>query len=239
MGFPVFPIEWTDPETGEKSSGYRESGYLSQAVINLLALLGWNPGVEQEIFSLDELFPLFDLEKTQKSGAKFDPEKAKWFNQQHLKLISTDVLAVNFFEELKEKKINTDISTVKRIVELVKERAVFTSDLWEISSYFFTSPEIFDEKALKKFWKDDTTEIILKLSELLNKTDDFSSNNLEEITKQWITDSELSYGKVLNPLRILLVGTTTGVHLFDIIDIIGKSEFKQRVENGIKKINKN
>lgn len=234
LGFPVFPIDWNDPN-GEKSAGYREWGYLPQAVNNMLAFLGWNPGGEQEIFSIAELVEQFDLTKVQKAGAKFDPEKTKWFNQQHLKLLTNEKLSKIFLEDLKSRNIDTNIEFVEKVVELVRDRAVFACDLWELSSYFFVAPEEYNPKALKKNWKEGTPEIVANVLELLKKTDDFSSQNIEDIVKKWIEEKELSFGKVLNPIRLLLVGATSGPHLFDIIELLGKDEVESRIKNGIEK----
>lgn len=234
LGFPVFPIDWNDPN-GEKSAGYREWGYLPQAVNNMLAFLGWNPGCEQEIFSIAELVEKFDLTKVQKAGAKFDPEKTKWFNQQHLKLLTNEKLSKIFVEDLKSRNIDTNIEFVEKVVELVRDRAVFASDLWELSSYFFVAPEEYNQKALKKNWKEGTPEIVANVLELLKKTDDFSSQNIEDVVKKWIEEKELGFGKVLNPIRLLLVGATSGPHLFDIIELLGKDEVESRIKNGIEK----
>jgi len=235
MGFPVFPLEWTDPETNETSTGYKEFGYLPQSVVNMLALLGWNPGNENEIFSIEELSQIFDLDKVHKSGAKFDPEKTKWFNQQHLKQLDIDALVADFIEILKNKNINTSYDYAKKIVELVRERAVFTNDLWELSSYFFIAPVEFDEKAVKKHWKEDTKDLVQNTYDFIKNQTDFSSKILEENVIKWLETKQISLGKVLNPIRLLIVGTTSGPHLFDIISYIGKEEFIKRIEFGLNK----
>ncbi|MBN2890255.1 MAG: glutamate--tRNA ligase [Bacteroidales bacterium] len=235
LGFPVFPMNWEDPQSKEIFSGYKEWGYLPQAVNNMLAFLGWNPGTEQEVFSVEELAQLFDLEKVQKGGAKFDPEKTKWFNQQHLKELSTSELSKIFFEDLKNRGIETDISFVEKIVELVRERAVFVKDLWDLGNYFFEAPKEYDPKALKKNWKEETPDIIKKVVDLLSNISDFSSNNIEEEVKKWIEENELGFGKVLNPVRLLIVGTTSGPHLFDIIELVGKEQVISRMKEGLLK----
>ncbi len=237
FGFPVFPLDWTDPKNGEKSAGYREWGYLPQAVVNMLVMLGWNPGTDDEILSLDELIDKFDLTKVQKGGAKFDPEKTKWFNQHHLRLIDNSILAENLQKNLTEKNIKSDIKTVEKIIGLVKERAVFEADLWNLSSYFFVAPDEYNPKALKKNWKEQTPELIQKVTEFISEQDDFSSKNLEEKVIAWINEQEIGLGKILNPIRLLLVGNTTGIHLFDILEIIGKDETIRRLKKGLDKLN--
>ena len=238
FGFPVYPINWKDPKTNEIATGYRESGYLKQTLINILSFLGWNPGNDKEIYKLEELIKDFDLLKVQKSGAKFDPEKAKWFNQQHLKLISTDELSKIFAKNLISRDINVELDYVKKVVELVRERAVFADDLWDLSSFFFVAPQEYDKKGSKKNWKEQTPELMNNILELLKNENNFSSQNLEEITKKWIEKNELAFGKVLNPIRLLLVGATKGPHLFDIIEMLGKEESIKRIKVGIEKFSK-
>jgi len=234
LGFPVFPIDWVDPDTNEKSAGYREWGYLPQAVVNMLALLGWNPGIDKEVFSIDELVELFEIEKVQKGGAKFDPDKTKWFNQQHLRNVDNDVLAERFFKSNALANYNTDIKTVEKVIELVKERAVFESDLWDLSSYFFVAPTEYAEKSVKKNWKEQTPELVTKSIEFLNSIEDYTSKNMEDKFIAWLNEQEIGLGKVLNPVRLLIVGDTTGPHLFDILDIIGKEETIKRLNAGLK-----
>ena len=235
-GFPVFPIDWKDPKTEEIAAGYRETGYLPQAVINIIAFLGWNPGTDEEIYTIDKLINEFDLSKVQKGGAKFDPEKAKWFNQQHLKLLSTEELTKIFVKDLKTRNLYPGFEFIQKVVELVRERAAFAKDLWDLSSFFFVAPTEYDRKATKKNWKEPTPEIIKNILNLLKKENNFSSQNLEDITKKWIEENELGFGKVLNPIRLLIVGATKGPHLFDIIEMIGKDEFIKRIETGLEKI---
>lgn len=235
-GFPVFPTNWTDPKTNKLSKGYKESGYFPDAFINLLALLGWNPGTEQEIFSMQELINSFSIEKVGKSGSKFDPEKAKWFNQQYMHVQNDDILAKNFIHILEDKGINKDFEYVKKVISLIKERAVFINDFWELSSYFFAAPTEYNEKNLKKFWKQDTPDIIAELKEILLSIEDFSVENTENEVKKWIEQKELGFGKVMNPLRILLVGAAQGPHLFDITYMLGKDEVIKRIEIGLKSI---
>lgn len=228
MGFPVFPLEWKNAD-GTSSMGYREQGFLPEAVINFLALLGWNPGTEQELFTLDELVHIFDLERVHKAGAKFNPEKNEWFNHQYFQRQENDVLAKEFSHTLLEKGINASIETVSRVVGLVKERASFASQLWNLSHYFFLAPESFDEKAVAKQWKSDTGALLNELATELQNTLDFSSANTESVVKAWVEQKGIGIGKVMAPLRLSLVGELQGPHLYDIMEIIGKQETLQRI----------
>mgnify|MGYP005839129481 CR=1 FL=1 len=237
MGFPVFPLDWQDPESGEISCGYKQWGYLPQAVLNMLALLGWNPGTEQEILNLDELISLFDLEKVQKAGAKFDPEKTKWFNQQHLKKVETKILVKNFKNQYKS-LINKDDNSVEKIISLIRDRAVFEDDLWENAKYFFVAPENYAPKALKKYWKADIDERMKEIAEFFEKQDNFESSQLEKFTIEWIQNKGENLGKILNTVRVLIVGDAVGPHLFNITEILGKQETIKRILDGIKKLKK-
>lgn len=230
-GFPVFPLSWNE------SVGYKEAGYFPEAVVNFLALLGWNPGTEQEIFSLEELIKSFSLERVNKSGARFDPDKTKWYNQHYMQAKGDVELARSFQVELEN---HTDIPVDKRsrayvekVVGLIKERATFASDLWELSDYFFLSPTGYNEKAAKKQWKEDTSAIMTQLSDVLKAQTDFSSETLESNIKAWITDAELSFGKVMPPLRLVVVGDMKGPHIFDIMAMIGKEETLSRIQKAI------
>ncbi|MDR1698730.1 MAG: glutamate--tRNA ligase [Prevotellaceae bacterium] len=237
LGFPVFPLEWKDLKTGEISSGYREAGYFPEAVVNFLALLGWNPGTEQEIFSMDELIQLFSLERVSKSGAKFDYEKGKWFNHQYLMAKSNEELAFLFKNILKEKGIiYNDDERLAQIVGLVKERCTFVSDFWEQSSFFFVAPTEYDEKTVQKRWKAETPALMRELIAELQKIDNFSAANTEEIIKMWIAEKDYNMGAVMNAFRLALVGVAKGPHLFDIAAIIGKEETVKRIEKAIETI---
>ena len=235
LGFPVFPLAYKNDETGDVSRGYKEDGFFEDGFINMLALLGWNPGTEQEIFSLSELIQVFDLKRVSKSGAKFNPDKTKWFNQQYMQQKSVVELANLYKPILKEKGIEGDKNMIEKVVSLVKERAVFVADFWELSNFFFEAPTTFDEKAVAKNWKEDTSSIMKQLLNVIIKIDDFSSQNTEVIIKDWITKNEIGFGKVMQPLRLSLVGEMKGPHLFDIMEIIGKQETIQRIESAIKK----
>ena len=236
LGFPVFPLEYTNQKDGEVSRGYREDGYLPDAFINMLAMLGWNPGTDQEIFSLEELSKEFSLERVSKSGAKFSPEKTNWFNQQYLQQKSTTEVAALFSSILTEKGISSDSTYVETVIELVKERAVFVKDLWDLSDYFFANPTEFDAKASKKQWKETTSPLMLEVLAVLSSIENFSSENVETILKEWITSKEIGFGKVMQPLRLSLVGALKGPHLFDIAAMIGKEATIQRIEYAIEKL---
>jgi glutamyl-tRNA synthetase len=230
-------LEWEDPATNVVSTGYRESGYFPEAVVNFLALLGWNPGTEQEIFSMQELINLFSLDRVSKRGAKFDYEKGKWFNHKYLQVKPIEELTDIFQHILVEKDIFEDSGKVRKIVELVRDRADFVNDLWEKSSYFFEAPDSYDEKTVRKRWKEDTPAQMKELKELLSSIDDFSSQNTETKVKQWIEQKGYNLGGVMNALRLSLVGAPKGVHLFDITEIIGKNETLSRIERAVDLIN--
>ncbi|NBL65755.1 glutamate--tRNA ligase [Flavobacterium sp. NST-5] len=232
LGFPVFPLEWKDPVSGETSSGYREKGFLPEAVINFLALLGWSSGTDQELFTLDELVNVFDLSRVNKAGAKFDPEKNKWFNHQYFQRADNAVLAKDFSHELLQKGINKPIDFVTEVVRLVKERATFASELWDLSAFFFEAPIAYDEKASKNF-KPETEDLMQQLTVVLENILDFSSENIENTVKCWMTENEIGMGKIMQPLRLSLVGSLKGPHLFDIIAMIGKEETITRINKAI------
>jgi glutamyl-tRNA synthetase len=231
MGFPVFPLEWKTAE-GDLFSGYREDGYLPEAVVNMLAFLGWNPGTEQEIFSLEELISAFELERVHKAGAKFDPEKTKWFQNQYLQKVGDEKLTEDFSKLLQNKGVSTDLD-LTIIVSLLKERATFVSDLWEQGSFFFIAPKTFDEKAAEKAFKAETPVFLQKVVSILNTSEDFSAENLSEKVKGWITSENIGFGKVMMPLRLALVGEMKGPEVFDILSILGKKESVSRIEKAI------
>lgn len=233
MGFPVFPLEWKDPKTGEISSGYREENYLPAAVVNMLSFLGWNPGTEQEFFDLDELVEAFDITRVHKSGAKFDPEKTKWFQQHYLQLENNETLAKQFIEILEKKGIEADLEYTTGVVTLLKERAVFVDDFWELGSYFFQAPDKFEEKAVQKIWKEETSEIMENLIKIISQTDTFTKDSIQDNVKSWITTSELGFGKVMQPFRLSLVGAMQGPDVFEIAEIIGKNETLRRLKYAI------
>ena len=234
LGFPVFPLEWTDASSMTKSMGYRENGFFPEAVINFLALLGWNDGTDQELFSLEELVAKFDLNRVHKSGAKFDPEKNKWFNHQYLQKQSDESLAEIFEKDVIQKLGKCDFSFVEmtKITSLIKERANFVSDFWDLADYFFVAPTSYDEKASKN-WKEDTGDLMQQLIAVLENIEDFTSLNIETIVKNWMTQNEIGMGKVMQPFRLSLVGALKGPHLFDIVELIGKEETIRRLEKAI------
>lgn len=236
LGFPVFPLEWLDPKTGDRSSGYREAGYLPEAVINFLSLLGWNPGTEQEIFSMEELITLFSLDRCSKSGAKFDYEKGKWFNHKYLQAASNEKIAEMFQSILCEKGVEADLATVATVVGMVKERVNFVHELWEQASFFFVAPTSYDEKVLKKRWKEETPTQMSELATLLEGVEEFTSAKTEEVVKAWIAEKGYNMGAIMNCFRLSIVGEGKGPHMFDIIALIGKSESVQRLHSAVARI---
>jgi glutamyl-tRNA synthetase len=235
LGFPVFPLEWSDASSGTISSGYREKGFFPEAVVNFLALLGWNDGTDKELYTLEELVDAFDLSRVHKAGAKFDPEKNKWFNHHYLILQSDDDLAKAFAPFLYIKGIDTDYTTLVKIVHSLKDRANFVEEFWELGDFFFVAPLEYDEKATKN-WKAETPLLMQNVADLLNQIEDFSSLNIETIVKAWMTEFEIGMGKVMQPLRLSVVGALKGPHLFDIIEIIGKEETIRRIETALTKL---
>ncbi|WP_179317167.1 glutamate--tRNA ligase [Winogradskyella undariae] len=234
LGFPVFPLEYTAPD-GTVSRGYKEDGYFSEAVVNFLAFLGWNPGTEQEIFNLEQLVSDFELEKVHKAGARFDPDKTKWFNHHYMQQ-QLDLHLAEQFKTMQPELAEMDVNYIALAVGLIKERATFVSDFWNLSHFFFTTPTSFDEKASKKALKEGTEDVLNKVIELVNNTEDFTVENLQTKIKGWITDNEIGFGKVMMPLRLALVGALQGPDVFDIMYMIGKAETVKRIENLIKSI---
>lgn len=232
MGFPVFPLEWKTEEG--VSSGYREKGFFPETVVNFLSLLGWNDGTDKELFSLEELTQAFDLKRVHKSGAKFDPEKNKWFNHQYLIKKDDAVLAEEFAKIVESKNLNRSFSSVEltKIVSLIKERAHFVSEFWEMSDFFFTAPTSYDEKASKN-WKPETPALMQELISVVEEISDFTSLNIETIVKDWMTKNEIGMGKIMQPFRLSLVGALKGPHLFDIVEVIGKQETILRLQKAI------
>ena len=228
LGFPVFPLEWRN-DSGETSRGYREDGYFPEAFVNLIAFLGWNPGTEQEIFSLEELTDAFSLERVVKSGAKFNPEKAKWYNQEYLRMSSSVTLAEKFALILKEKGIEKSPDYITKVVDLFKDRAVFVNDFWYLSDFMFRTPESYDLKVKEKFWKDDTSEILDQVIVLIEGLDEFTKENIETILPATIKERGWQMGSVMNCLRLLLVGESKGPGVADIMALLGKDESVLRI----------
>jgi glutamyl-tRNA synthetase len=235
LGFPVFPLFW---RYGETAKGYREDGYYPEAFINMLALLGWNPGTEQEIFSMDELINSFSLDRVGKSGSRFDPEKSKWFNHQYLQNKTNNQLANEFREFLSIRGYNVDINKLEVLVGLVKERVSFVKDIWEQTDFFFKAPETFDLEAVKKRWKEDSAVLLMELRSLLENMVDFSAAATEPVIKDWIEKNGYNMGAVMNAFRLVIVGALRGPHMFDIISWIGKEETLRRISAGVTLLSK-
>ncbi|MCK0203722.1 glutamate--tRNA ligase, partial [Ornithobacterium rhinotracheale] len=229
FGFPVFPLEWKT-EKGI-SMGYRENGYLPQAFVNMLALLGWNPGTEEEIFSLEELCEKFDLNKVSKSGARFNPEKAVWFNHQYLQKESTENLVKAFQAILAEHNVVANDAFDTKVVELLKERANFVKDLWATGSFLYQAPESYDEKALKKVWKDDTAEILNQFLAQNEKIENYNAEEIHHAVQDFVNTHEIGFGKIMMPLRLSLVGQLQGPDIPVIMELLGKDEVQKRVQN--------
>jgi glutamyl-tRNA synthetase len=227
LGFPVFPLNWTDPKTGEESSGYREAGYFPDAFLNILAFLGWNPGTEQELFSMDELVQAFSLDKVSKSGAKFSLDKARWFNQQYLQKKSAAQLLV----VLKSQFPSSDLSDaqLEKIIDLLKPRSVFAKDILSASDYFFTAPSLYDAKTVEKKWKENSPQIVKELQEMFAAESDFSAANLEAKFKAYLEEKQLGFGAAMPPLRLMITGFGEGPSLFDVMEILGKEECVYRM----------
>ncbi|WP_223550055.1 glutamate--tRNA ligase [Aestuariivivens sp. NBU2969] len=235
LGFPVFPLEWEDLKTHDISRGYKEDGYFAEAVVNFLAFLGWNPGTEQEIFSMEQLIEAFDLARVNKAGARFDPDKIKWFNHHYMQEQSNDILAETFKSQYSILE-DIDINYIALVIGLVKERATFISDFWDLSYYFFKAPKQYEEKAVKKAFKEDTPEIMGQIVKIINAMDEFSAKNLQITVKSWITSNDIGFGKVMMPLRLALVGALQGPDVFDIMYMIGKTETVSRIKAMVSKL---
>ncbi|MBQ2240318.1 MAG: glutamate--tRNA ligase [Alistipes sp.] len=230
MGFPVFPLFWTSP-TGETSRGYREDGYLAEAFINMLSLLGWNPGTEQEIFSMEQLIEAFSLERVSKAGARFQPDKAKWFNAQYMHNLSDEVLAVHMQPILKANGIEVSDEVAGKAAGIMKERMTLTTDMWDLTSFFFVAPEEYEDKLVKKQWKGDNPAMLAKLRGVLEGIEDFSKENTETVVRAWLEAEGYSLGQVMNTLRLALVGAGKGPGMFDVTEFIGKAECLKRIDN--------
>lgn len=233
LGFPVFPLEWHDPKTGSVSMGYREQGYFPEAVINFLALLGWNPGTEQEIFSMDELIEQFDLSKCSKAGAKFDYVKGTWFNHEYMLRKPDSEIAPEFDAILKENGIEAPIEKVEQVVGMMKNRVNFVKELWPLCKFFFVAPDSYDEKTVKKRWKSDSAQTMRALYSVLEGLDDFSLESQENAVMRWIEEKGLRTGDVMNAFRLALVGKGVGPHMFDISAFLGKEETLRRLNKAI------
>lgn len=237
LGFPVFPLEWTDPFSGEKSTGYRESGYLPDAFINILAFLGWNPGTEQEIFTLSDLVNQFTLGHVHKAGAKFDFEKAKWFNHQYLVKQTDEYLTSLFEKDLVSHGVKADNLFIEQVVGLVKDRVNFVHEMWKQSSFFFIAPSSYDADVVKKRWKDNAPVLISELRNRIIKMNDFSADTFKETVHNFIEEKQANMGAVMNCLRLSLVGGSFGPDLPVIASMIGKDEVVTRIDSALKKLN--
>ena len=233
LGFPVFPLEWHDPKTGEVSSGYRESGYFPEAVVNFLALLGWNPGTEQEIFSLDELVEAFDISRCSKAGAKFDYQKGIWFNHEYILMKSNEEIAGLFAPIVANNGVEESLERVTEVVRMMKDRVSFVKELWPLCSFFFIPPTEYDEKTVKKRWKEDSPRVMAELADLLEGLDDFSLENQERVVHAWVEQKEYKLGNVMNAWRLTLVGEGKGPGMFDISAFLGKEETLRRMRRAI------
>jgi glutamyl-tRNA synthetase len=236
LGFPVFPIEWRNSETGDVSSGYKENGYISAAFINMLAFLGWNPGTSQEIFSMQELINAFSLERVGKAGAKFDFDKTKWFNQQYLRLTSKEKLAQELQVFLKENGISKKDNFVASVCDQLKERATFLKDMWEQGKYYFIAPNTYDEKTIRKKWQADTPKHLLELKNRLQEVLEFNSKNIEKEFKMFLEEKKIGIGKLLPAFRLSLTGVAIGPSLFNIVELLGKEETIARMESALSRI---
>ena len=230
MGFPVFPLFWRSPSTGETARGYREDGYFPEAFVNMLALLGWNPGTEQEIFSMQELIDAFSLDRVSKSGARFQPDKAKWFNAQYMHRKSDAELAALFQPILREHGVVVSDEIAGRAAGIMKERATFITDLWDLTSYFFIAPHEYDEKQVKKYWKGDNPAHLAEVREVLASIDDFSLENTERVVNAWIAEKGYGMGQVMKTLRLALVGAGKGPGMYDVTSFLGKEETLRRID---------
>jgi glutamyl-tRNA synthetase len=230
LGFPIFPIQWTNPETGEISAGYRESGYLPEALINILALLGWNPGNERELYTMDELIREFSLERIIRSGSKFDPEKARWFNHQYIIRKNDDELAAWFIGELSKRGLDFSLDYVSKVIGLVKERAFLLRDLWKESWFFFQRPVEYDAIVVKKVWKEDTTQIIRDIHDILMEIKEFNHDRIETSIREYAGKKNIGFGYIMNPLRLAIVGSNQGPGLIKVIKILGREEVTERID---------
>lgn len=233
LGFPVFPLEWHDPKTGEVSNGFREQGYFPEAVINFLALLGWNPGTEQELFSLDELVEQFDITKCSKAGARFDYQKGIWFNHEYILRKSDDEIAKLFAPIVAGNGIDESMERITKVVSMMKDRVNFVKELWPLCSFFFIPPTEYDEKTVRKRWKENSAQVMGELAEVLEGIDDFSLENQEHIVMAWIESKGYKLGDVMNAFRLALVGEGKGPGMFDISAYLGKEETLRRLRRAI------
>lgn len=233
LGFPVFPLEWHDPKTGEVSNGFREQGYFPEAVINFLALLGWNPGTEQEMFTLDELVEQFDITKCSKAGARFDYQKGIWFNHEYILRKSNEEISKLFAPIVAGNGIDESMERITKVVSMMKDRVSFVKELWPLCSFFFIPPTEYDEKTVRKRWKENSAQVMGELAEVLEGIDDFSLENQEHIVMAWVESKGYKLGDVMNAFRLTLVGEGKGPGMFDISAFLGKEETLRRLRRAI------
>lgn len=233
LGFPVFPLEWHDPKTGDVSSGYRESGYFPEAVVNFLALLGWNPGTEQELFTLDELVEAFDIHKCSKAGARFDYQKGIWFNHEYMLKKSNEEVANLFAPIVANNGVDETMERITQVVAMMKDRVNFVKELWPLCSFFFIAPTEYDEKTVKKRWKADSAKVMSELADVLEGIDDFSVEGQEPVVMKWVEEKGYKLGDVMNAFRLTLVGIGKGPGMFDISAFLGKEETLKRLRKAI------
>lgn len=233
LGFPVFPLEWHDPKTGDVSSGYRESGYFPEAVVNFLALLGWNPGTEQELFTLDELVEAFDIHKCSKAGARFDYQKGIWFNHEYMLKKSNEEVANLFAPIVANNGVDETMERITQVVAMMKDRVNFVKELWPLCSFFFIAPTEYDEKTVKKRWKADSAKVMGELADVLEGIDDFSVEGQEPVVMKWVEEKDYKLGDVMNAFRLTLVGIGKGPGMFDISAFLGKEETLKRLRKAI------
>ena len=233
LGFPVFPLEWHDRKSGEVSSGYREAGYFPEALLNFLALLGWNPGTEQELFSLDELVEAFDISRCSKAGAKFDYKKGIWFNHEYLLRKPAEEVATLFAPIVAGNGVEVDMARITKVAELMKDRVNFVHELWPLCSFFFFAPQQYDEKTVAKRWKADSPQVMRELADVLKGIDDFSVEGQEPIVMAWVNEKGYKLGDVMNAFRLCLVGEGKGPGMFDISAFLGKEETLRRIQRAI------
>ncbi len=233
LGFPVFPLEWHDPKTGDVSSGYRESGYFPEAVVNFLALLGWNPGTEQELFTLDELVQAFDIHKCSKAGARFDYQKGIWFNHEYMLKKSNEEVANLFAPIVANNGVDESMERITKVVAMMKDRVNFVKELWPLCSFFFIAPTEYDEKTVKKRWKTDSAKVMGELADVLEGIDDFSVEGQEPVVMKWVEEKGYKLGDVMNAFRLTLVGIGKGPGMFDISAFLGKEETLKRMRKAI------
>jgi len=238
LGFPVFPLEWKDPSSGEISSGYREKGYFPEAFVNMLALLGWHTSGNRELFSLEELVQEFSLDRVSKSGAKFDPEKTKWFNQQYLRAKTDTELAKKFIPVLTQKGIKADENYIEQVCKLIKEKSHFINEFWELGNYFFTEPAEYDKEVIKKRWNENSAKFIFELKEAFKTCSDFTAAETEKLFKQTAEKLGINPGHVMQLFRVCISGVGGGPALFEVVTLLGKEKIVQRLETALNKIEK-